>query len=91
MPIGPRFRRHNPSVLPSAEQLIRNQILLNRLKREQRQDIAQPQNTPEVHYEPREGVYYHLHEEAQPVRRIMGFREWCEKVWDKRKTPPTKG
>ena len=21
-------------------------------------------------------------------KHIMGFREWCEKVWDKRETPP---
>lgn len=21
-------------------------------------------------------------------KQIMGFREWCEKVWDKRETPP---
>ena len=21
-------------------------------------------------------------------KQMMGFREWCEKVWDKRETPP---
>ncbi len=34
---------------------------------------------------PVEGVTYLFNDEAQPKRkRLMGFREWCEKVWDRR-------
>ena len=91
MPIVPTLsitRRTSGSSLPSAEQLLKNRLIINRINREQKQQTQQSQNTPEVHYEPKEGVYYQFNEELQPVRGMMGFREWCENVWDKRKTPP---
>ena len=31
---------------------------------------------------PVEGVTYQLHEKPIPPKRMMGFKEWCEKVWD---------
>lgn len=34
---------------------------------------------PEVHEVQRSGVYYQLHEQQKPTKRLMGFREWCEK------------
>ncbi len=93
MPIFPTLsinRRTSGSNLPSAEQLLKNRLIINRINREQKKQ--QPQQSspekPEVHYEPKEGVYYQFNEEPQPVKRMMGFREWCEKVWDERKTPP---
>jgi hypothetical protein len=83
--IGLTGRRIAPQNIPSAEQIIKNQILLNRLKREQESKPKQQ----EVHYEPKEGVTYQLHDEAQPKKkRMMGFREWCEALWNKPKTPP---
>jgi hypothetical protein len=33
---------------------------------------------------PVEGVTYQLHEMPIPPKRMMGFKEWCEKVWDRR-------
>ncbi len=91
MPIFPtisKARRSAGPNLPSAEQLLKNRLIINRIKREQQQQSRQPQNTPEVHYEPKEGVYYQFNEEPQPMKSMMSFREWCEKVWDKRKAPP---
>ncbi len=82
-------RRTSGSNLPSAEQLLKNRLIINRINREQqKQQPQQSQNTPDVHYEPNEGVYYQFNEEPHPITRMMGFREWCEKLWDKRKTPP---
>jgi hypothetical protein len=91
MPIFPsisKARRSAAPNLPSAEQLLKNRLIINRIKREQKQQPQKSQNTPEVHYEPKEGVYYQFNEEHQPKKCLMGFREWCEKVWDKRKAPP---
>jgi hypothetical protein len=34
---------------------------------------------PEVHQTQHSGVYYQLHEQQKPKKRMMGFREWCEK------------
>ena len=89
-PFGPtqaQFSRMFRPRPPSLQQLFANQLKLNRLKRQ-----SSDSDKPVVHTEPREGVYYQLHEEEQqPVTRMMGFREWCENVWDKRKTPPTEG
>jgi hypothetical protein len=31
---------------------------------------------------PVEGVTYQLHEKPIPPKRMMGFKEWCEKVLD---------
>ena len=87
MPIVPTLsitRRTSGSNLPSAEQLLKNRLIINRINREQKQQTQQSQNTPEVHYEPKEGVYYQFNEEPHPVRRMMGFREWCEKVYHRR-------
>ncbi len=33
---------------------------------------------------PVEGVTYQLHEKPIPPKRMMGFKEWCEKVWNRR-------
>jgi hypothetical protein len=38
---------------------------------------------PEARF-PVEGVTYQLHEMPLPPKRIMGFKEWCLKVWDRR-------
>jgi hypothetical protein len=74
-PIGLTGRRIAAQNIPSAGQLIKNQILLNRLKREQQ---SQPKKS-EIHHTPKEGVTYQLNDEAQPKRkRMMGFKEWCE-------------
>ena len=34
---------------------------------------------PEAHTTQKEGVYYQLQEHPKPAKRLMGFREWCEK------------
>jgi hypothetical protein len=34
---------------------------------------------------PVEGVTYQLHEKPIPPKRMIGFKEWCEQVWDRRK------
>jgi hypothetical protein len=82
--IGLTGRRIAPQNIPSADQIIRNQILLNRLKKEQG-SLTKKQ---EVHHTPKEGVTYQLHDEAQPKRkRMMGFREWCEKVYEPQHSP----
>lgn len=85
MPIFPtlsKARRSAGPNLPSAEQLLKNRLIINRIKREQQQQPQKSQNTPEVHYEPKEGVYYQFSEEHQPMKRLMGFREWSEKVYE---------
>lgn len=84
MPIFPsisKARRSAAPNLPSVEQLLKNRLIINRIKREQKQQPQQSQNTPEVHYEPKEGVYYQFNEEHQPMKSMMSFREWCEKVY----------
>lgn len=80
-PFGPsqaQFSRMFRPRIPSIQQLFANQLKLNRLKRK-----SSDSDKPIVHTEPREGVYYQLHEEEQqPVSRMMGFREWCDKVYE---------
>ena len=35
--------------------------------------------TSVVHETQREGVFYQLHERQRSRKRLMGFREWCQK------------
>ena len=77
-PFGPsqaQFSRMFRPRLPTPQQLFRNQLVLNKLKQKSADE------KPIVHTEPREGVYYQLHEnEQKPAKRLMGFREWCQKL-----------
>ncbi len=72
-PTQSQFGRMFRPKLPTPQQLFKNGLMLNKLKKKAAND-----QKPVVHIEPREGVYYQLHEEQKPIKRLMGFKEWCE-------------
>jgi hypothetical protein len=42
-------------------------------------DLKKSMDTDETHTTQKEGVYYQLQEHPKSTKRLMGFREWCEK------------
>lgn len=73
-PTRNQFRQMFRPKLPSPVQFMKNQLALNKLN-----SSSNENEKPVVHTQQREGVYYQLHEEIKPTKRLMGFREWCEK------------
>jgi hypothetical protein len=78
-PIYPRIR-FSP-LIPAARRSLSNTVNV-------RPKLKKPE--PEARF-PVEGVTYQFNDEAQPPKkRLMGFREWCEKVYEPSKAASTR-
>ena len=68
-----------PLPSPSPQELFRRAFSKINLRPKLRK--TDPHITPENNI-------FQIAEAPLPKKRQMGFREWCENVWDKRKAPP---